>query len=210
MIAYIKATQAQEYREAIVQKRRNQTRYSRDESLWGGGTWPFGYRPVLTEYQGRQRYKLVIDPVTGPLIREAYERIGVQGWSMSRLCEDWNKRGVLTSQDYQRSVNADEKKAGVKTAVKGTRWTTSTLGKILKKPILQGIAMHKGEPLLRDGIPVRWADPILSDEEFAKLQVAVTALGRHRAGIKSNASPMAGVLHCPCVRAERKCMRTAR
>lgn len=198
MIAYIKATQAQEYREAIVQKRRNQTQYYRDESLWGGGTWPFGYRPVLTEYQGRQRYKLVIDPVTGSLIREAYERIGVQGWSMSRLCEDWNKRGVLTSQDYQRSVNAGEKKAGVKTAVKGTRWTTSTLGKILKKPILQGIAMHKGEPLLRDGIPVRWADPILSDEEFAKLQVAVTALGRHRAGIKSNASPMAGVLRCPC------------
>ncbi|MGP3686197.1 recombinase family protein [Streptomyces sp. IBSNAI002] len=200
MIAYIKATQAQEYREAIVQKRRNQTQYYRDESLWGGGTWPFGYRPVLTEYQGGQRYKLDIDPVTGPLIREAYERVGVQGWSMSRLCEDWNKRGVLTSQDYQRSVNAGEKKAGVKTAIKGTRWTTSTLGKILKKPILQGIAMHKGEPLLRDGIPVRWADPILSDEEFAKLQVAVAALGRHRAGIKSNASPMAGVLHCPCGR----------
>ncbi|WP_404959973.1 recombinase family protein [Streptomyces sp. 147326] len=198
MIAYIKATQAQEYREAIVQKRRNQTQYYRDESLWGGGTWPFGYRPVLTEYQGRQRYKLVIDPVTGPLIREAYERIGVQGWSMSRLCEDWNKRGVLTSQDYQRSVNAGEKKAGVKTAIKGTRWTTATLGKILKKPILQGIAMHKGEPLLRDGIPVRWADPILGEDEFAKLQVAVTALGQHRAGIKSNASPMTGVLHCPC------------
>ncbi|MFE5968414.1 recombinase family protein [Streptomyces sp. NPDC056463] len=200
MIAYIKATQAQEYREAIVQKRRSQTQYYRDESLWGGGTWPFGYRPVLTECQGRQRYRLVIDPVTGPLIREAYERIGVQGWSMSRLCEDWNKRGVLTSQDYQRSVNAGEKRAGARTAVKGTRWRTSTLGKILKKPILQGIAMHKGEPLLRDGTPVRWADPILSDEEFARLQVAVTALGRHRAGIKSNASPMAGVLHCPCGR----------
>lgn len=198
MIAYIKATQAQEYREAIVQKRRNQTQYYRDESLWGGGTWPFGYRPVLTEYQGRQRFKLVIDAVTGSMVREAYERIGVQGWSMSRLCDDWNKRGILTSQDYQRSVNASEKKAGVKTAIKGTRWTTATLGKILKKPILQGIAMHKGEPLLRDGIPVRWADPILSDEEFAKLQVAVTALGRHRAGIKSNASPMTGVLYCPC------------
>ncbi|WP_411102106.1 recombinase family protein [Streptomyces sp. cmx-4-9] len=200
MIAYIKATQAQEYREAIVQKRRNQTQYYRDESLWGGGTWPFGYRPVLMEYQGRQRYKLVVDPVTGPLIREAYERIGVQGWSMSRLCDDWNKRGVLTSQDYQRSVNAGEKKAGAKTGIKGTRWTTATLGKILKKPILQGIAMHKGEPLLRDGIAVRWADPILSDEEFAALQAAVAALGRHRAGIKSNASPMTGVLHCPCGR----------
>lgn len=42
MIAYIKATQAQEYREAIVKKRRNQTQYYRDANLWGGGTWPFG------------------------------------------------------------------------------------------------------------------------------------------------------------------------
>nr|WP_275432034.1 MULTISPECIES: recombinase family protein [unclassified Streptomyces] len=200
MIAYIKATQAQEYREAIVQQRRNQTQYYRDECLWGGGTWPFGYRPVLAEHQGRQRYKLLIDPVTGPMIREAYERIAEQGWSMSRLCQDWNERGVLTSQDYQRSVNGGERKAGVKTAVKGTRWTTSTLGKMLKKPILRGIAMHGGEPLLRDGVPVRWADPVLSDGEFAKLQAAVSALGRHRAGIKSNASPMTGLLYCPCGR----------
>ncbi|MFZ3548590.1 recombinase family protein [Streptomyces sp. 4.24] len=200
MIAYIKATQAQEYREAIVQQRRNQTQHYRDECLWGGGTWPFGYRPVLTDHQGRRRYRLLIDRLTGPMIREAYERIAEQGWSMSRLCRDWNERGVLTSQDYQRSVNGDEGKAGVKTAIKGTRWTTSTLGKMLKKPTLRGIAMHKGEPLLCDGVPVRWADPILSDEEFAKLQAAVTALGRHRAGIKSNASPMAGVLYCPCGR----------
>ncbi|WP_328621407.1 recombinase family protein [Streptomyces sp. NBC_00354] len=200
MIAYIKATQAQEYREAIVQKRRNQTQYYREECLWGGGTWPFGYRPVLTDYQGRQRYKLLIDRVTGPLIREAYERIAEQGWSMSRLCQDWNERGVLTSQDYQRSVNGAERKAGVKTAVKGSKWTTSTLGKMLKKPTLKGIAMHKGEPLLRDGVPVRWADPILGDEEFDKLQAALTTLGRHRAGIKPNASPMAGVLYCPCGR----------
>jgi DNA invertase Pin-like site-specific DNA recombinase len=198
MIAYIKATQAQEYREAIVQKRRNQTQYYRDESLWGGGTWPFGYRPVLSEHQGRKRYKLVIDLVTGPLVREAYERIGEQGWTMGQVCNDWNEREVLTSQDYQRSVNAAENKAGVKTHLKGTKWSTATLGKILKKPTLKGIAMHKGEALLRDGIPVRWADPILSDEEFDRLQLAVKELGKFRSGIKSNASPMTGVLYCSC------------
>ncbi|MFJ4519501.1 recombinase family protein [Streptomyces sp. NPDC088810] len=219
MIAYIKATQAQEYREAIVRKRRNQTQYYRDASLWGGGTWPFGYRPVMVDHHGKQRFKLVIDPVTGPLVREAYERIAEQGWSMGQLCTDWNSRprhvadcvdqgsetpqcdcprGVLTSQDYQRSINAQENKAGVKTHIKGTKWSTSTLGKILKKPTLKGVAMHKGEPLLRDGLPVRWADPILTDDEFDKLQIAVTELGKYRAGIKSNASPMTGVLYCPC------------
>ncbi|MFJ9773850.1 recombinase family protein [Kitasatospora sp. NPDC101157] len=198
MIAYIKATQAQEYREAIVQKRRDQTRYYRDESLWGGGTWPFGYRAVLAEHNGRQRFKLIIDPVTGPLVREAYERIVGEGWTMGRLCSDWNSRGVLTSQDHQRSVNAAEGKAGVKYEIKGSKWLTSTLSKLLKKPVLKGIAMHKGEPLLRDGIPVRWADPILTDEEFDQLQATVTELGKFRAGIKSNASPAAGVFFCPC------------
>ncbi|MFD5187317.1 recombinase family protein [Streptomyces sp. NPDC058357] len=220
MIAYIKATQAQEYREAIVKKRRNQTQYYRDESLWGGGTWPFGYRPILAEHKGKQRYQLIIDPVTGPLIREAYERIAEQGWAMGQVCNDWNlrprhlpgchaignaetmvcvcARGVMTSQDYQRSINASEGKPGVKTHIKGSKWTTSTLGKMLKKPILKGIAMHNGEPLLRDGMPVRWADPILTDAEFDKLQIAVTNLGKHRAGIKSNASPMTGVFYCPC------------
>ncbi|WP_217144015.1 recombinase family protein [Streptomyces sp. AC627_RSS907] len=95
MIAYIKATQAQEYREAIVKKRRKQTQYYRDEALWGGGTWPFGYRPVVQEHKGKQRYKLVTDPVTGPLIREAYERIAEQGWNMGQLCKDWNARGRI-------------------------------------------------------------------------------------------------------------------
>lgn len=198
MIAYIKATQAQEYREAIVKKRRKQTQYYRDESLWGGGTWPFGYRPEVVEHKGKQRYKLIIDPVTGPLIREAYERIAEQGWNMGQLCNDWNERGVLTSQDYQRSVNAEAKKAGAKTGIKGTKWSTSTLGKMLKKPTLKGVAMHKGEPLLRDGLPVRWADPILTDEEFEKLHLAVKELGKYRAGIKSNASPVTGVFFCPC------------
>ncbi|MFJ7492194.1 recombinase family protein [Streptomyces sp. NPDC097727] len=198
MIAYIKATQAQEYREAIVKKRRGQTQHYREESLWGGGTWPFGYRPVLIDHNGKKRYKLIIDPVTGPLVREAYERIGEQGWSMGQLCNDWNARGVLTSQDYQRSVNAQENKPDAKTELKGTKWSTSTLGKMLKKPVLQGIAMHKGEPQLRDGLPVRWAAPILTDQEFDRLQIAVTNLGKHRAGIKSNASPMTGVFCCPC------------
>ncbi|MFJ8308389.1 MULTISPECIES: hypothetical protein [unclassified Streptomyces] len=161
----------------------------------------------------------MIDPVTGPLIREAYERVAEHGWSMGQLCTEWNSRprhvavcveqgsetpvcgcprGVLTSQDYQRSINSDDKKVGVKTHVKGTKWSTSTLGKMLKKATLKGVAMHRGEPLLRDGLPVRWADPILTDEEFDKLQIAVAALGRYRAGIKPNASPMTGVLHCPC------------
>ncbi|WP_335941120.1 recombinase family protein [Streptomyces sp. PTD5-9] len=152
----------------------------------------------MQEHKGKQRYKLVIDPVTGPLIREAYERIAEQGWNMGQLCKDWNARGILTSQDYQRSVNAEANKPGVKTQVKGTKWSTSTLGKMLKKPTLKGVAMHKGAPLLKDGLPVRWADPILTDDEFERLQIAVKELGKYRAGIKSNASPMTGVFYCPC------------
>ncbi|MCX4962862.1 recombinase family protein [Streptomyces virginiae] len=207
MIAYIKATQAQEYREAIVQKRRNQTQYYRDECLWGGGTWPFGYRPVLTEYQGRQRYKLLIDRVTGPLIREAYERIAEQGWSMSRLCQDWNERGVLTSQDYRRSVNGAEKKAGVKTAVKGSKWTTSTLGKMLKKPILKGSPCTRASrffvtEFLFDG---------LIPSSVTRNSTSCRRRYRHWVGIVPESSPMHLPWRaCSIVRAAGRCTRTAR
>lgn len=80
LIAYVKASQAQKFREAISDKRKNQTASFRTSDIWGGGAWPFGYRPIPTEQEdGKLRYKLFLDPVTAPLVREAYER-GLDSW----------------------------------------------------------------------------------------------------------------------------------
>lgn len=192
MIAYVRATVAMEYRQKIVEKRTNQLEYYRQESLWPGGQWPFGFRAVEYIHQGRKRWRLEPDPVTSALVREAYERIALQSWTMNMLGADWSTRGVLTSADYQRAAHGKP--------TRGTKWSTSALGKALRNPVLKGIAMHEGAPLLRDGLPVRWAEPILTDEEFALLQACLDALGQRYGAVKGTADPMNGVLMCGCGR----------
>ncbi len=51
MIAGIKATQAAKYRKEVQAKKLKQTQDFREERLWPGGIWPFGYtgpRPLST------------------------------------------------------------------------------------------------------------------------------------------------------------------
>ncbi|MFJ2263139.1 recombinase family protein [Streptomyces sp. NPDC087844] len=199
LIAYVKASQAQKFRETISSKRKNQTASFRNSDLWGGGAWPFGYRPApVMQDDGKLRYKLFLDPVTSPLVREAYERLVTENWSMGMVVRDWNQRGILTPKDHQRNVNADKKKAGTQAKVRGSKWMTSSLGAILRKPTLKGIAVHKGDELLRKGQPVRWAEPILTDDEFDQLQKVLENLSRSRSGIRGNSDPTSGLFLCPC------------
>ncbi|MFF3847109.1 recombinase family protein [Streptomyces sp. NPDC002328] len=199
LIAYVKASQAAEYRQAVSRKRKGQAESFRQAELWGGGIWPFGYRPVPVPMEdGKIRYKLFLDPVTSKLVREAYDRIVNQGDSMGKICRDWNDRGILTSKDYQRSVNAAEQKAGTQTILKGSVWASSALGAILRKPTLKGIALHNGEPLLKKGRPVQWAEPILTDEEYASLQKILDGYKEAKSGTRRNSDPTSGLFLCPC------------
>jgi len=199
LIAYVKASQAAEYRQAVSKKRKGQTESFRQSELWGGGAWPFGYHPMPVQTDDEKiRYKLFLDPVTSKLVREAYDRIVNQGDSMGKICRDWNDRGIPTSKDYQRSANAAERKAGAKTQVKGSIWASSALGAVLRKPTLKGIAMHKGEPLLKNGKPVRWAEPILTDEEYDKLQKILEGYKEAKNGVRRNSDPTSGLFLCPC------------
>lgn len=163
MIAGIKATQAAKYRKAVQQKRLDQTKYYREQRLFPGGTWPFGYRAVRVHHNGSPRWRLAVDPVTGPLVREASDRIVNKGHSLGGIAKDWNSRGVLTALDYQRYVNGQEGRENVKTEVKGTKWATSTMTAVFTKPSLMGYAMHKGEVRKESGIPVIWAERLLTD-----------------------------------------------
>lgn len=195
LVAYVRASQAMEYRQANVAKRTDQLQYHRRESLWPGGMAPFGYRAVEHVHDGKKRWRLQPDPVTSELAREAYKRITEDRWSMNRLANDWNARGVLTSADYQRQIYNNPAKP-----VRGTKWSTSSLGKLLRNPALKGLASHRGGPLLRDGLPVRWTRGVLTDAEFDRLQAALDSLGKRHTGGRRGGSPLNGVLHCVCGR----------
>lgn len=196
VVAYIKASQAQAYREAISEKRINQNVSFRAARLWAGGTWPFGYRPERISHEGKERFKLFLDPVTSELVREAYGRIINDEWSLGKIARDWNARGVLTPKDYQRSETAISK--GLTPETRGSKWSSSNLGAILKKPAVKGLAMHNGETFKEHGMDFRWADPILTDEEFDRLQDALQNMGKNRSGIRGNTNPISGLALCPC------------
>ncbi|MDO0938665.1 recombinase family protein [Streptomyces sp. DG2A-72] len=193
MIAYVRATVAMEYRQALVKKRTNQRAYYRQEDLWPGGSWPFGYRAEAFIRDGKTRYRLAPDPITAPLVREAYRRIAEEGWSMRMLAADWELRGIATSRDHQLIASG-------RVPERRRRWAGTALTKFLRSPALKGIAMHGGKPLLRDGLPVRWAEPLLSDEEFDRLQGALDVLTRRHPGGRGDVSPINGVLYCGCGR----------
>ncbi|MFD5554385.1 recombinase family protein [Streptomyces sp. NPDC127068] len=197
MIAYVKATQAQEYRAAIVTKRLIQVEQFRQHDLWPGGLWPFGYRALPFIYSdGKRRRRLFLDPVTSKLIREAYDRLVNRGHRLSEIARDWNMRDVLTAKDYQAHVNALEGRDEKMTEVKGYQWQHNNLKVVLSKPSLMGYAMHKGEIRMRDGLPVQWADPILTPEEFAKLQDVLNA--KRGTVAKAISNPLRETIYCPC------------
>jgi DNA invertase Pin-like site-specific DNA recombinase len=198
MIAGIKAAQAANYRNAVKEKKLNQTRHYRKENLWGGGTWPFGYRAVAFTHDNATRWHLEADPITAPLVRETFDRITNKGESLGSIARDWNSRGILTALDHMRLTNAQENRVGVKTELKGTKWTTSTMTAVFTKKSLMGYAMHKGEPIIREGCPVTWADPLLTEEEWERLQEAMAERARGKGGPSRPATHLAGVVFCAC------------
>ncbi|MEV7966180.1 recombinase family protein [Sphaerisporangium sp. NPDC088356] len=198
MIANIKATQAANYRKAVQEKKLNQLGWYREEQLWSGGTWPFGYRAVRVEHKGEMRWRLDVDPITGPLVRETYDRLVNKGQSMGSIVKDWNARGILTTLDYQRHVNALEGREGAVSKVLGTKWSTSALKAVMSKASLMGYAIHRGEVLKKHGLPVQWAEPILTREEFDKLQEVLDHRGKAYKNLTRETSPMVGIVYCPC------------
>ena len=200
MLAGVKAGFASDYRETVQKKKLNQTAHYRKMRWWPGGTWPFGYRTTPIVVDGKQRWKLIRDEYTSKLVREAYKRLVEENDSMGGIAKDWNKRRILTTLDYQRHRNAKEGRSGAKTEVKGTKWSTTSVKAVLTKKSLMGYAMHKGDVITENGLPVVWADPILTRDEFDKLQNVIEEHGRHRKGITATKTPLVGVIYCKCTK----------
>ncbi|MEU1881876.1 recombinase family protein [Streptosporangium sp. NPDC020072] len=200
MIAGIKASQAAKYRESVKKKRSGQVDYFREVDLWPGGIWPYGYRSQRIEFNGRKRWRLVLDPVTAPLVREAYDRLVNKKHSLGAICKDWNARGIMTPMDHQRHTNALLEREYAKTEVKGSRWQSSPLSTMLRKPSLMGYAVHKGKVRMRDGEPVQWAEGVLTPSEFQALQRVLNARGENSSKETQGRTDLVGVVFCKCTR----------
>ncbi|MGD6753086.1 recombinase family protein [Streptomyces sp. BH105] len=204
MVAGIKAAQAAKYRRAVQEKQLGRTAYFRDNKLWNGGIWPYGYRAVAFEFKGERRKHLVPDPVTAPLVREAFERLVSGSCTVYAVVRDWNERGVPTARDHQRRVQNAERAEHERRPETGGFWAVTPLRNMLRSEALMGVMMHRSRPVIgTDGAAVRWADPLLTQEEFTALQGALTT--EHSAVMsvavtagRQSRTPLAGVIRCFC------------
>ena len=203
MLAGVKAAQAAKYRKAVQAQQLDRTRYFRENGLWNGGIWPFGYRAETFSHLGEPRKRLVVDPCTSQLVREAFERIVHGGDTVYAVARDWNGRGVPSARDHQRREQNKGLPGHERRPEKGTRWSVTPLRNMLRSPALTGVMMHRSEPVLdAEGQPVVWADAVLTPEQFAALQDAILTEpgeGKPRQG-GSRRTPLLGVVFCICGR----------
>ncbi|MET8474252.1 recombinase family protein [Streptomyces sp. NPDC006422] len=218
MVAGIKAAQAAKYRRVVQEKQLNRTAYFRDNRLWNGGIWPYGYRAVAFDFKGERRKRLIPDPVTAPLVREAFARLVSGSCTVYAIVQDWNERGVPTARDHQRRVQNAERPEHEHKAESGGYWAVTPLRNMLRSQALTGAMMHRSRPVLGDdGLVVRWTDPILTSEEFAALQTALdtghsVVMSAAVATKKAPRTPLAGVVRCFCgapmhVRTQRNALK---
>lgn len=149
------------------------------EGTWHGGRVPFGYRA--------ESGVLFIDPVTGPLVAEAMQRV-LAGDSLYRIRKDWNERGILTTH--------------------GCAWSDRTLKLMLRNPSNKGVREYR--PVLPDGtraksskMQVQAAWPAIVDEETWQ-QVSDVLDARKQArnfhqpgsGAAKRMYPFSGLIRC--------------
>ncbi|MET9277509.1 recombinase family protein [Streptomyces anthocyanicus] len=203
MLAGIKAAQAAKYRKAVQAKQLDRTQFFRENRLWNGGVWPFGYRAEVFSHLGERRKRLTVDPCTSRLVREAYDRLVHGEGTVYAVARDWNLRGVPSARDHQRREQNKDLPEQEHRPEKGTRWSVTPLRNILRSPALMGVMMHRSEPVLdAEGQPVVWAEPVLTSEEFAELQeVVLTEQRTAESGPgKRWRTPLLGVVFCMCGR----------
>ncbi|RCS62089.1 recombinase family protein [Microbacterium sp. JB110] len=149
------------------------------EGAWHGGRVPFGYRAKAGV--------LVIDPVTGPMVAEAMQRV-LAGESLYRIRKDWNERGVLTTH--------------------GCAWSDRTLKLMLRNPSTKGVREYR--PILPDGtrsktslMQVEAAWPAIVDKDTWQ-QVSDVLDARKKArnfhqpgsGVAKRMYPFSGLIRC--------------
>src|SRR5690606_24411016 len=140
---------------------------------------------------------LKVDPKASVWVREAVDRVLQQDHSLREILREWEARGVPTAREHQ-ARETPPKPGEVPKDPPSYRWNISSLKRILLSPALLGYATAGGEIMREDGLPVKYAEPLVSADEALELRKVIQGRGAARRGIRSNRSPLLGVVWCAC------------
>ncbi|GGJ75932.1 integrase [Pilimelia anulata] len=183
-LVYLVAVFAEMEASAIRERVTGAHKALRSSGRWGGGTPIFGTKPVPNP--DGNGWVLDVDPKAQALLMEIVERV-VGGESMNSVAYDLNQRKVPAPRDFGRVASGKEKR--------GTLWTVTTMGTLLRSPALRGIAMHKGKVVRgEDGMPIKRGPELLSQNRFDAVQAAIDRRSFKR-GV-TEPSPLLNVALC--------------
>lgn len=164
-------------KERVLQSRKK----LRAEARWGGEQLHYGLRPEKLPGGG---YKLVHDEEAVAVIRRVIADVH-RGDSVQSIADRLTREGVLSSSDRARQLQGKP--------IRGSKWPTTTLHRLLESKTLLGYTTHGDEA----DPTVLKAPPILTAREFRELQAVLAERKKPRGFNRTGkASPLLGVAVC--------------
>jgi site-specific DNA recombinase len=158
-VAVILAAFAEMEAATIAQRTREAVAYLARVGRHRGGNAPYGWR-IAPLGDGIPGYRLALHPTHAPILRAAVLRV-IDGVSPEVIAAEYREKGYPGPGD-------DQRRRGQQI---GPPWDPDVLRRLLRRPILRGMQVHRGE-LVRgeDGLPIRPHDALVSDAEWRALQ----------------------------------------
>lgn len=147
MLAYVMSICAEWERVMASQRSADMRAKARREGRYVGGRLAYGYRAVR---QADRSFLVEPDPDQFKVVREMIAW-RLDGWSVGRIRRELNDRQTPTP-------------------LGGAFWQQNTVNRLLTSPTLLGYTMHQGRVVCgEDGMPVRFAEPLATEEEYKAL-----------------------------------------
>ncbi|WP_194282976.1 recombinase family protein [Saccharothrix syringae] len=163
---------------------------------WAGGQPPYGYQVISNPTGGKI---LAIDPVSSEAVRFA-GRMVLQDKSLWEIATALTEAGFPTPARHVANQQNADSRSRRKTKVSDD-WNQSSIGKILRSPATMGLKLEgrtaKEKRVVRgeDGLPIRMADALFSDEDWTSIQEKLTKRSRTKERTHG-AAPLLGVAYC--------------
>ena len=189
LILMIFAFAAQMEVQAIKERTEGSTAHLRSVGRWGGGRVPFGRKPVPhpTEDAG---WWLGRHDKTAKIIDEMVSLV-LNGESYHAVAAWLNKaHPAKTPANHRRELKGKDTDPSAK-------WSPGMVSSFLRQPSLRGYKVV-GTEIVRDevGEPVLCGDPLISDDDWRRLQALMDEREGAPSANRSNLHPLLGVLFC--------------
>jgi DNA invertase Pin-like site-specific DNA recombinase len=166
--------------EAIRERQRSSKAKLRELGRWSGGKVPYGYTAVPLEGGG---WSLEVDPKAKAVLRRIVDEF-LAGRPLAHIAEGLNRDGVPPSEVYRGRSS-------------GNSWHVSSIRNKLRSKSLLGYVHHQGETVRDDaGAPVVYAEPLISLDEWNRVQSVLDSNKSRRTGAKPTKGLLTGLLVC--------------